>query len=113
MVSSISISESYKAPKIRKTAIFEEDSSIDHWYLANKSEVDKIWSICTLSDSNRLKAMTYNIVDRKITFKDLISEYRPIPFSYTLKKSDLLPVDIPDSIILPPGISEEFFDLNQ
>ena len=57
--------------------------------------------------------MTYNIVDRKVTFKDLISEYRPIPFSYTLKKSDLLPVDIPDSIILPPGISEEFFDLKQ
>ena len=106
---SIKLDCDFKSKKIRKTAVFEEDSTIDHWYLAhNQEEVKEIWSVWTLNDSNRLNAMTYNIESRKATFEDLTAEYKPIPFKYTTYSRLYEKYDVPETISLSSGISQEF-----
>ena len=48
---------------------------------------------------------------KKATFEDLASEFKPIPFKYKVFERKSEKYEVPDSISLSSGISEEFLTM--
>jgi len=110
-ISSILPDQEFKPRKAKKAAVFENNCSIDHCYLAfNKDEPrNKIYSICKdAQDELLFEVFTYDTVKEKATFENLRVEYRPVPYTHyehTLNDSAGNPMRL---FQLPGGITLEF-----
>lgn len=116
MIKSIRQSDTFKPKKVKRTAIFEESSTVDHCYLAymmtdneDAEELENIYSICTFSDDNtRFKVMNYDVKTKKASFSDVTADFRPIPFQYAIKSPNKDITGLQE-VYLQSGISEQLY----